>query len=180
MKVTETNLAGVIIIEPDVFGDDRGFFMEAYHKSKYKTEAGIKEDFVQDNQSRSKKGVLRGLHFQRTKPQGKLVSVSSGIVFDVAVDINPASDTFKQWVGVKLSDTNHKQFYIPPGYAHGFLVLSDSVDFQYKCTNFYDASDDAGVHWNDKDIAIEWPSLEHILVSAKDASLPTLDQYLAS
>ena len=178
MKVTATKLAGVVIIEPDVFGDERGFFLESYHEEKYQTEVGIEDRFVQDNHSRSSKGVLRGLHFQKTKPQGKLVRVTDGEVFDVAVDINPTSQTFKQWVGVTLSGTNHTQFYVPPGYAHGFLVLSDSADFQYKCTEFYYPEDDAGIIWNDSEIGIEWPIDIEPLVSEKDAKLPTIDEYI--
>ena len=177
MKVETTKLAGVVIIEPDVFGDERGFFLESYHEERYQKEAGIAEKFVQDNHSRSSKGVLRGLHLQKTKPQGKLVRVTGGEVFDVAVDIDPTSSTYKQWVAVTLSGTNHLQFYVPPGYAHGFVVLSDTADFQYKCTEFYDASDEAGIVWNDKDIAIDWPMHEAPLVSDKDANLPTLSVF---
>ena len=178
MKVTETDLPGAVIIEPDVFGDERGFFKETYHQDRYKIEAGIEESFVQDNYSRSTAGVLRGLHFQKTKPQGKLVSVSQGAVFDVAVDIDPDSATFKQWVGVHLSGENHIQFYVPPGYAHGFLVLSEIADFQYKCTELYNPDDEGGIHWDDKEIAIQWPTSEQLLVSQKDAALPTLSDYL--
>ena len=178
MKVTETDLPGAVIIEPDVFGDERGFFKETYHQDRYRIEAGIEESFVQDNYSRSTAGVLRGLHFQKTKPQGKLVSVSQGAVFDVAVDIDPDSATFKQWVGVHLSGENHIQFYVPPGYAHGFLVLSEVADFQYKCTELYNPDDEGGIHWDDKEIAIQWPTSEQLLVSQKDAALPTLSDYL--
>ena len=178
MKVTETELSGAVIIEPDVFGDERGFFKETYHQDRYRIEAGIEESFVQDNYSRSTAGVLRGLHFQKTNPQGKLVSVSQGAVFDVAVDINPASATFKKWVGVHLSGENHIQFYVPPGYAHGFLVLSEIADFQYKCTELYNPDDEGGIHWDDKEIAIQWPTREQLLVSQKDAALPTLSDYL--
>jgi len=178
MKVTETDLQGAVIIEPDVFGDKRGFFKETYHQDRYRIEAGIEESFVQDNYSRSTAGVLRGLHFQKTKPQGKLVSVSQGAVFDVAVDIDPDSATFKQWVGVHLSGENHIQFYVPPGYAHGFLVLSEVADFQYKCTELYNPGDEGGIHWDDKEIAIQWPTSDQLLVSQKDAALPTLSDYL--
>jgi dTDP-4-dehydrorhamnose 3,5-epimerase len=178
MKVTETDLQGAVIIEPDVFGDKRGFFKETYHQDRYRIEAGIEESFVQDNYSRSTAGVLRGLHFQKTKPQGKLVSVSQGAVFDVAVDIDPDSATFKQWVGVHLSGENHIQFYVPPGYAHGFLVLSEIADFQYKCTELYNPDDEGGIHWDDKEIAIQWPTSDQLLVSQKDAALPTLSDYL--
>jgi dTDP-4-dehydrorhamnose 3,5-epimerase len=178
MKVTETDLPGAVIIESDVFGDERGFFKETYHQDRYRIEAGIEASFVQDNYSRSTAGVLRGLHFQKTKPQGKLVSVSQGAVFDVAVDIDPDSATFKQWVGVHLSGENHIQFYVPPGYAHGFLVLSEIADFQYKCTELYNPDDEGGIHWDDKEIAIQWPTSEQLLVSQKDAALPTLSDYL--
>lgn len=178
MKVTETELSGAVIIEPDVFGDERGFFKETYRQDRYRIEAGIEESFVQDNYSRSTAGVLRGLHFQKNNPQGKLVSVSKGAVFDVAVDINPASATFKKWVGVHLSGENHIQFYVPPGYAHGFLVLSEIADFQYKCTDLYNPDDEGGIHWDDKEIAIQWPNSEQLLVSQKDAALPTLSDYL--
>ena len=172
MKVMETQLAGVLIIEPKVFGDARGFFKETFQAERYR-EAGIEYTFVQDNYSRSQKGVLRGLHFQVTKPQGKLVSCPKGAVFDVAVDIDPNSITYGQYVGVELTDENHKQLWVPPGYAHGFCVLSETADFQYKCTDYYDPSDEGGVIWNDPDVAIEWPIADPSL-SNKDALLPTL------
>lgn len=175
MKVKETHLAGVVIIEPQVFGDQRGFFMETFQAERYRTLAGINLDFVQDNHSRSVKGVLRGLHTQLTKPQGKLVRVSRGEVYDVAVDINPNSATFGQYVAVVLSEENQWQLYIPPGYAHGFCVLSDVADFQYKCTDYYDPSDEGGVIWNDPDIAIDWP-ISKPKLSEKDLQLPTLQQ----
>jgi dTDP-4-dehydrorhamnose 3,5-epimerase len=180
MRIEPTKLPGVLIIEPDAFGDERGFFLESYHEARYREEAGILDAFVQDNHSRSSKGVLRGLHYQKTKPQGKLVSVSRGEVFDVAVDINPDSPTFKEWVGVRLSETNHLQFYVPPGYAHGFLVVSDTADFHYKCTQFYAPNDEAGIIWNDHDIGIDWPTDVKPLISEKDAKLPTISEnYLA-
>ena len=172
MNVTETQLAGVLIIEPKVFGDSRGFFKETFQAERYR-EAGIEYTFVQDNYSRSQKGVLRGLHFQITKPQGKLVSCPKGAVFDVAVDIDPESTTYGQYVGVELTEDNHKQLWVPPGYAHGFCVLSETADFQYKCTDYYDPSDEGGVIWNDPDVAIEWP-ITHPSLSSKDALLPTL------
>lgn len=168
MKVQKTKLEGLVIIEPQVFGDERGFFLEAYHETRYREQAGIKETFVQDNHSRSSKGVLRGLHFQKTKPQGKLVRVSQGEVFDVVVDINPLSNTYKQWVGATLSASNHLQLYVPPGYAHGFLVISDTAEFQYKCTDFYDPSDEGCVRWNDPEIGIEWPIEGEPRLSEKD------------
>lgn len=179
MKVIATELAGVHIIEPTVHGDARGFFVETYHLERYRHVAGIREPFVQDNHSRSGKGVLRGLHFQVTRPQGKLVRCSLGAVYDVAVDIDPSSPTFGGHVGVVLSAENHRQLWIPPGYAHGFLVLTETADFQYKCTQLYDASDEAGVLWNDPALAIPWP-LEAIepRLSAKDRDLPTLEDYI--
>ena len=174
MNVTETKLAGVLIIEPMIFGDSRGFFKETFQAERYR-EAGIEYTFVQDNYSRSEKGVLRGLHFQITKPQGKLVSCPKGAVFDVAVDIDPESTTYGQYVGVELTEENHKQLWVPPGYAHGFCVLSEMADFQYKCTDYYDPSDEGGVIWNDPDLAIEWP-IAHPSLSSKDALLPTLKE----
>lgn len=172
MKVIETVLPGVLIIEPKVFGDSRGFFQETYREETY-SNIGI-PPFVQDNHSRSAKGVLRGLHSQRLKPQGKLVRVSRGAVFDVAVDINPHSETFGKHVAVELNDENHRQFYIPPGYAHGFCVLSDDADFLYKCTEYYRPGDEIGVLWNDPAIGIAWP-VANPMLSAKDEGLPTLN-----
>ena len=174
MNVTETKLAGVLIIEPKVFGDARGFFKETFQAERYR-EAGIEYTFVQDNYSRSQKGVLRGLHFQITKPQGKLVSCPKGAVFDVAVDIDPESTTYGQYVGVELTEENHKQLWVPPGYAHGFCVLSETADFEYKCTDYYDPSDEGGVIWNDPDVAIDWP-IDQPLLSDKDSKLPTLKE----
>lgn len=171
IKVTETVLPGVLVIEPKVFGDSRGFFQETFRADTYRN-LGI-PDFVQDNHSRSAKGVLRGLHSQRMRPQGKLVRVARGAVVDVAVDINPASPTFGRHVAVELNDENHRQFYIPPGYAHGFCVLSESADFLYKCTEYYQPGDEIGVLWNDPDIAISWPIAQPQL-SDKDRNLPTL------
>jgi len=150
-----------------VFCDERGYFLETWHAKRY-SEVGIGPGFVQDNRSRSQRGVLRGLHNQLTQPQGKLVSVSAGRVFDVAVDIRRGSPWFGQWVGEELSDTNHKQLYIPPGFAHGFCVLSESADFAYKCTDFYAPEDEQGILWSDRDIGIDWP-LEQVQISAKDA-----------
>ncbi len=178
MKVEKTKLPGIVIIEPRIFGDERGFFLESFHEKRYAEQAGIKEKFVQDNCSRSTKGVLRGLHFQKTKPQGKLISVNDGEVFDVAVDIDPESETFGQWVGIILSGKNHLQIYVPPGYAHGFVVVSDSADFQYKCTDFYHPDDEAGIRWNDETIAIDWPIDSAPLISHKDAQLPTITEYV--
>lgn len=177
MRVIETVLPGVLILEPKVHGDSRGFFQETWRADTYNN-IGI-PPFVQDNHSRSSKGVLRGLHAQRLRPQGKLVRVSRGTVFDVAVDINPHSSTFGQHVAVELSDSNHRQFYIPPGYAHGFCVVSDDADFLYKCTEYYQPGDEIGVLWNDPAIGIQWP-ITHPLLSAKDEALPTLDALAAT
>ena len=172
MKVLETNLPGVLIFEPTVFGDARGFFKETFQAARYR-DAGITQPFVQDNHSRSSKGVLRGLHMQRHHPQGKLVSCSRGAVFDVAVDIDPDSATFGDFVGTELSEDNHKQLWIPPGYAHGFYVLTDVADFQYKCTDLYRPEDECGLIWNDADVNIPWPSRSPTL-SDKDKALPSL------
>ena len=172
MNVIETALPGVLIIEPKAFGDHRGFFLETFQVERYR-EAGITLPFVQDNHSRSQRGVLRGLHFQKTRPQGKLVSVSRGAVYDVAVDIDPASATYGQFVGVELNDDNHRQLWIPPGYAHGFCVLSEVADFQYKCTDFYFPADEGGLLWTDPDVGIPRPITEPQL-SAKDANNPRL------
>lgn len=155
----KTKLPGVIIIQPQVFGDSRGYFMETYKKSDYEA-AGITKEFVQDNESSSTKGVLRGLHFQKEHTQGKLVRVTNGEVFDVAVDVRPGSETFGQWVGVVLSSEKKNMFYVPEGFAHGFLVLSDTANFVYKCTDVYDPSSEGGVPWNDKTIAVDWPKLD--------------------
>ncbi|WP_454455072.1 dTDP-4-dehydrorhamnose 3,5-epimerase [Thauera phenylacetica] len=172
MKVIETALPGVLIIEPKVFGDHRGFFLETFQVDRYR-EAGITLPFVQDNHSRSQRGVLRGLHFQKTRPQGKLVSVSRGAVYDVAVDIDPASATYGKFVGVELNDENHRQLWIPPGYAHGFCVMSDVADFQYKCTDFYFPADEGGLIWNDPDVGIPWP-IDAPQLSGKDLKNPRL------
>ena len=172
MKIATTALPGVLIIEPKAFGDSRGFFLETFQTERYAS-AGITLPFVQDNHSRSQRGVLRGLHLQRSRPQGKLVSVSRGSVFDVAVDIDPQSATFGEYVGIELNDDNHLQLWIPPGYAHGFCVLSDIADFQYKCTDFYDPADETGLIWNDPDVNIAWP-MHTPLLSAKDQKLPYL------
>lgn len=172
MKIIETALPGVLIIEPTVFADERGFFLESFQAERYR-EAGMDRAFVQDNHSRSRRGVLRGLHFQRRHPQGKLVRASRGSIFDVAADIDPASPTFGQHVGVTLSDENHRQMWIPPGYAHGFCVLSDEADFEYKCTDLYYPNDEGGVLWSDPDLNIQWP-LSDPLLSAKDLALPSL------
>ena len=178
MNVTETRLPGVLIIEPRIHGDDRGFFVETFQAERYARQIGLTLPFVQDNHSRSRRGVLRGLHAQRTHPQGKLVRAARGEVFDVAVDIEPKSATFGQWVGATLSDANHRQLWIPPGYAHGFLVLSELADFVYKCTDYYYPEDEVGAIWNDCDIGITWP-LDRPTLSAKDLALPTLSEIRA-
>lgn len=173
MKVTKTKLAGALVFEPKIFGDDRGFFMETWNFERYK-EAGLDVKFVQSNLSKSAKGVLRGLHFQNPNPQGKLVQILTGEVFDVAVDIRQGSPTFGQWHGEILSGDNHKQFYIPEGFAHGFCVLSESAIFSYMCTDVYDAQSESSLMWNDPAIAIDWP-IEAPLLSDKDKNALTLD-----
>ncbi len=179
MKVTTTAIAGVLIFEPKVFGDQRGFFMESFNQRAFDEAVGQSTTFVQDNHSRSAKGVLRGLHFQRAPhAQGKLVRVTQGSVFDVAVDIRPGSASFGQWVGVELSGSNHKQLWIPPGLAHGFLVTSDSADFLYKTTAYYAPEHEGAVRWDDPQLAISWP-LELLdgaapSLSGKDAAAPLL------
>ena len=166
---TQTEIPGVVVIEPQVFGDDRGYFMETYQKDQF-AEAGIDKEFVQDNQSRSTRGVLRGLHFQKEHTQGKLVRAVRGTVFDVAVDLRTGSETYGKWFGVVLSAENKKQFYIPEGFAHGFLVLSDEAEFAYKCTDFYHPGDEGGMAWNDPEIGVEWPIEEgmELIISEKD------------
>jgi dTDP-4-dehydrorhamnose 3,5-epimerase len=173
VKVTQTDLPGVLIIEPKVFGDERGFFLETFRAEPYRALAGISATFVQDNHSRSRRGVLRGLHAQKQPPQGKLVRATRGETFDVAADIDPRSATFGRWVGVTLSDTNHRQLWIPPGYAHGFVVISEIADVEYKCTDYYDPQSETGVIWNDPDLGIAWP-IEDPILSDKDKRLPTL------
>jgi dTDP-4-dehydrorhamnose 3,5-epimerase len=172
MKVTQTKLHGVLIIEPDVFGDARGFFIETFSGKRYE-EAGLSQPFVQDNISFSTKGILRGLHFQNPHAQGKLVQVLSGEVLDVAVDIRVGSPDFGQWFGETLSAENHKQMYIPPGFAHGFCVLSDNALFSYKCTDYYSPATEGGIIWNDPDIGIAWP-IDTPKVSKKDTNCPRL------
>ena len=174
MRVVSTKLDGVVVLEPQVFDDDRGFFLESYNRREF-LEAGIVEEFVQVNHSRSCKDVLRGLHGQKRYPQGKLVRVSRGAIFDVAVDINPRSSTYRQWIAYELSDSNFRQLYVPPGYLHGFCVMSDIADVQYMCTEFYRPDDEIGVIWNDTEIGIDWPSNSPI-VSTKDQNLPTLSE----
>jgi dTDP-4-dehydrorhamnose 3,5-epimerase len=172
MRIQATAIPGVLIIEPNVFGDERGFFLETYHQARFEA-AGLPSRFVQANHSRSKKGVLRGLHYQLVQPQGKLVSVLHGAVFDVAVDIRQGSPTFGLWVGTVLDDLNHCQLYIPPGFAHGFEVLSDEVDFFYQCTDYYHPASERGIAWDDPSIGIDWP-LKEVLLSEKDRQNPRL------
>jgi dTDP-4-dehydrorhamnose 3,5-epimerase len=159
MKVTATKIPDVLIFEPKVFGDARGFFMESFNSKVFDEAVGRHVEFVQDNHSRSAKGVLRGLHYQIQQPQGKLVRVSNGAVFDVAVDIRRSSNTFGQWVGVELSAENNRQLWVPPGFAHGFLVLSETADFLYKTTDYYAPAHERSIAWNDQCLEIEWPSL---------------------
>ena len=170
---TKTSIEGLTIIEPAVYGDERGYFMETYNYRDFAA-AGFDMTFVQDNQSRSKKGVLRGLHYQKKNPQGKLVRVISGEVFDVAVDLRKGSLTFGKWFGVTLSEENKKQLYIPEGFAHGFLVLSETAEFVYKCTRFYDPEDEGGLLWNDPEIGIEWPEMKYITLNDRDKNNPLL------
>ena len=169
----ETKLKGVYIIDVKTYGDNRGYFMETYKESDFKA-AGLDYNFVQDNQSSSRKGVLRGLHFQKTHPQAKLVRVLKGEVFDVAVDLRKNSETYGQWVGVVLSEENKRQFMIPRGFAHGFLVLSDYAEFVYKCDDVYHPEDEGGIMWNDPAIGIEWPDAGEIILSEKDKVHPSL------
>lgn len=176
MRVLETGLDGVVIIEPEVHGDDRGFFQESWKASSY-GDCGLPTVFAQANVSRSAGGVLRGLHYQFQQPQGKLVSVFEGRIFDVAVDIRQGSESFGQWAGVELSAENHRQLYIPEGFAHGFVVLSDSALFHYHCTNEYAHQFDAAIAWNDPDIDVKWP-IEPESISAKDRAAPLLRDVL--
>lgn len=177
MNFTETSLPGVILIEPRVFEDDRGFFLETFQRDRY-AEAGIALDFVQDNHSYSSRGTLRGLHAQTRKPQGKLVRVVEGEVFDVAVDIRPGSPSFGRWVGMTLSAANFRQLYIPPGFAHGFCVVSNVAQFEYKCTDFYDPGGEISIRWDDPDIGIRWP-IESPVLSPKDAEGMSLSECTA-
>ncbi|MEO6028363.1 MAG: dTDP-4-dehydrorhamnose 3,5-epimerase [Candidatus Binatia bacterium] len=172
MRVIATDLPDVIVVEPRVFGDRRGFFLETFHADRY-AEAGIRATFVQDNWSRSARGTLRGLHFQEPHAQGKLVSVARGAVYDVALDVRRGSPTFGRWVGYELSEENKRQMWIPPGFAHGFVVTSDSCDFLYKCTALYRPEAECAIAWNDPALAITWPIADPIL-SPKDAAAPRL------
>jgi dTDP-4-dehydrorhamnose 3,5-epimerase len=168
MKVTATALPEVLIIEPKVFGDTRGFFFESFNQKAFQEATGVNLAFVQDNHSRSGKGVLRGLHYQIQQAQGKLVRVASGAVFDVAVDLRKSSPRFGQWVGVELSETNHRQLWVPPGFGHGFVVLSESADFLYKTTDYYAPEHERCIVWNDTEIGIHWPQGVEPKLSEKD------------
>jgi dTDP-4-dehydrorhamnose 3,5-epimerase len=172
MKVIETSLPGVLVLEPNLHGDRRGFFLETYREDMLQ-EAGINERFVQDNHSRSTRGILRGLHYQLTQPQGKLVRVARGAVFDVAVDVRSGSPTLGQWYGTTLDEDTMRMMYVPPGYAHGFLVLSEFADFIYKCTDYYHPQSEHGILWNDPAVGIKWPSTE-VRLSEKDRQNPVL------
>ena len=176
MKVTPTSIADVLIIEPKVFGDARGFFYESFNLKAFNEATGQDVNFVQDNHSRSGKGVLRGLHYQIQHPQGKLVRVVRGSVFDVAVDIRKRSPTFGQWVGVELSEDNHRQLWVPPGFAHGFLVLSDTAEFLYKTTDYYAPAHERSLLWNDLDVGVAWPITGEPQLAAKDAAAKRLDE----
>ncbi|HEY6084788.1 MAG TPA: dTDP-4-dehydrorhamnose 3,5-epimerase [Nitrospira sp.] len=174
MRVTTTDILDVLVIEPEVFRDSRGFFVETYHAKRYE-EVGIREQFVQDNYSRSMRGTLRGLHFQEPRAQGKLVMATEGVVYDVVVDIRRGSPSFGTWYGVELSGENLLQIYVPPGCAHGFCVMSETADFLYKCTDFYSPKDERGILWNDPALKIAWPVSAPIL-SGKDQAFRTLAQ----
>jgi dTDP-4-dehydrorhamnose 3,5-epimerase len=181
ITVTTCEIEGLKVVEPTVFGDARGYFMETYHEADFKA-AGIEAAFVQDNQSLSRKGVLRGLHFQKQYPQAKLVRVISGEVFDVAVDLRNGSSTFGKWFGVCLSAENRKQFFVPKGFAHGFLVLSETAEFVYKCSDFYQPADEGGLKWDDAEIGIDWPlpvgmSRAELLISDKDKNWEGIGVY---
>jgi len=176
MKITKTPLEGLIVIEPHCFKDERGFFLESYQEKKYQA-VGIKDKFVQDNHSYSVKGILRGMHYQIKRPQSQLVTLMSGKIYDVCVDLRPKSSTFGQWHGVTLSDQGPRQLYMAPGFAHGFCVLSDSVNLHYKTSRFYDPSDESGLFWNDPDVGIEWP-LNEVHVSERDNDYQCLKDLL--
>ena len=179
INVIPTTIKGLCIIEPQVFGDARGYFIESYSEADF-AEAGLTMKFVQDNESRSKKGVLRGLHFQTQHTQGKLVRVVEGEVYDVAVDLREGSPTFGKWEGVLLTAENKRQFYVPEGFAHGFLVVSEYATFQYKCTDYYAPEYDGGIRWNDPEVGIEWPleGIEEVLLSDKDKKQPFLKAFI--
>ena len=176
MQISPTKIPDVWLVEPELHGDDRGYFMETFRESYFRAR-GVELSFVQDNQSRSTKGTLRGMHYQHEFPQGKLVRVLAGVVYDVALDLRKGSESFGQWVGEYLTAENHKQLWVPPGFAHGFYVLSESADLTYKCTNYYHPEDECCVRWDDSDIAIQWPLLDKKpLLSAKDLAARPLKE----
>ena len=181
MNVINTAIPDVLILEPKVFGDERGFFLESYNRHVFNEAIGVDVEFVQDNHSRSQKGVLRGLHYQIKQPQGKLVRVVRGAVFDVAVDLRKSSPTFGQWIGVELNEDNQRQFWVPAGFAHGYLVLSNSADFLYKATDYYAPEHERSIRWDDSEIGIKWPLTEAPRLSEKDeaAQLFTKAEYFA-
>ena len=172
MRVTPTTIPDILVIEPRVYGDDRGFFAETFNLKAFEESTGITRSWVQDNHSRSAEGVLRGLHFQRPNPQGKLVRCTYGSIFDVAVDVRRSADTFLEWVGCILTAENHRQLWIPEGFAHGFLVTSTSADVQYKTTEYYSPESDAGIRWDDPTVGIDWPIDRKPILSDKDLNLP--------
>jgi len=173
MKIKKTNLEGCVIIQPEIFHDERGFFLETFQSNRYLKSAGLNYQFVQDNFSRSKKGTLRGLHFQKNYPQGKLVRVVHGLILDVAVDLRSTSKTFGQHIAVELDDKLHQQLWVPPGFAHGFLVLSDYANVEYKCTDYYYPNDEVSIIWNDPTLDIKWPKNIQKIVSQKDSLAET-------
>tara|TARA_Y100000768_G_C23638114_1_gene522759 strand:+ start:68 stop:604 length:537 start_codon:yes stop_codon:yes gene_type:complete len=175
LEIQKTNLIDCIVLNPNVFNDDRGFFMELFQDHKYSKYLNFKFNFVQDNYSHSSRRVLRGLHFQKTKPQGKLIQVIQGEVFDIAVDLRRDSPSFGKWHSEILNDKNKKQFWIPPGFAHGFITISETADFIYKCTDYYDPNDEGCIAWNDPSLAIPWP-LENPILSSKDQAAPFLNE----
>jgi dTDP-4-dehydrorhamnose 3,5-epimerase len=174
LKITATAIPDVLVLEPRVYGDSRGFFLESFNAAAFALATGVVADFVQDNHSRSSRGVLRGLHYQLQQPQGKLVRVVSGAVFDVAVDIRKSSPTFGRWVGVELTENNQRQLWVPPGFAHGFVVMSESADFLYKTTDYYAPQHERAIAWNDPAIGIEWPAGMQPMLSAKDMAAVAL------
>ena len=178
MELQKTNLDGCFLIKKDLFKDQRGFFTETYNKKDFDEVLNINRDFVQDNLSLSYKGVVRGLHYQIKNPQGKLVRVVKGSVYDVAVDLREDSNTFGKWYGVELNDKNMHQLWIPEGFAHGFMVLSEVAYFEYKCTTFFTPGDEGVIHWKDPDLAIDWPSLKEIIISEKDGSAQSFKSFL--
>lgn len=174
MKVIPTALPEVLLIEPQIFGDNRGFFFESFNRRDFACATGVDADFVQDNYSLSGRGVLRGLHYQIRQPQGKLMHVIQGAIFDVAVDIRRSSPTFKRWVGIELTSRNHTQLWTPPGFAHGFVVLSEAAEVFYKVTDYYAPEHERSIRWDDPDLAIEWPAMLSVVLSKRDQDAPFL------